>query len=212
MGTTTEPSKDRDVVGLSSETNPCYPAELEADVNIASGRTLRLRPIRPDDEKKLLDFHHYLSPGSIYLRYFSFHPDLSQDEVHHLTHVDYESRLALVIQNGAELVGVARYERYPGTTDAEVAFVVRDDHQHLGLGHRLFASLADAAWRRGITTFSALTLCRNYDMLSVFHHSGFPMTSSVSAGEVSIRLSVKPREETASPEAQHPLHEFHPWS
>jgi GNAT superfamily N-acetyltransferase len=100
----------------------------------------------------------------------------------------------LVIEDGDYLVGVARYERYPGTSEAEVAFVVRDDYQHLGLGHRLFSSLAGAAWSRGVRTFTAETLCRNRDMMSVFRHSGFPMTSSVSAGEFSVRLSIDPRD------------------
>ena len=62
--------------------------------------------------------------------------------------MDYVDRLALVIEDGDELVAVARYERYPDTPNAEVAFLVRDDYQHLGLGHRLLESLADAAWAR----------------------------------------------------------------
>lgn len=169
-----------------------YPTELEAVIVIDGGSALRLRPIRDIDEDKLLAFHSHLSADSIYCRYFSFHPELSRDEVYHLTHVDYDSRLALVIENGDELVGVARFERYPGTSDAEVAFVVRDDYQHLGLGRQLFASLAAAAWPRGISTFKAETLCRNHDMMSVFHHSGFPMTSTVSAGEISVRISIEP--------------------
>ena len=107
-----------------------------------------------------------------------------------MTNVDYEDRLALVIEDGDELVGVARYERYPNTSEAEVAFLVRDDYQHLGLGPRLLKDLASAARSRGITVFRAETLCRNHDMMSVFHHSGFPMTSSVSAGEISVRLSL----------------------
>jgi GNAT superfamily N-acetyltransferase len=176
----------------ASSTVARYPAELEAKVELGDGRTLRLRAIRGEDERRLFAFHRRLSAESIYTRYFSFHPELSVDELHHLTHVDYESRLALIVEDGDELIGVARYERYPGTSEAEVAFVVQDDYQRLGLGRRLFAGLAAAARARGITTFRAETLCRNHDMMSVFHHSGFPMTSSVSAGEISVRLSLEP--------------------
>jgi GNAT superfamily N-acetyltransferase len=178
--------------------NHHYPEELVERVTISGGRTLTLRPIRADDDEKLLEFHYRLSADSIYCRYFSFHAELSSDEVHHLTHVDYGTRLALVIEDGDDLVGVARYERYPTTTTAEVAFLVRDDYQHLGLGHHLFTSLAAAAWARGVTTFTAETLCRNHDMMSVFHHSGFPITSSVSAGQISVRMSIDPRDAAAS--------------
>lgn len=112
-----------------------YPEELYERVVIAGARTLVLRPIRAEDEEKLVSFHSHLSADSIYCRYFSFHPELSDEETYHLTHVDYEDRLALVLEDGVDLVAVARYERYPGTADAEAAFVVRDDYQHLGLGH-----------------------------------------------------------------------------
>lgn len=188
-----------------------YPQELEANIVIDGGKTLLLRAIRDADEDKLVDFHSHLSADSIYCRYFSFHPELSHDEVHHLTHVDYDSRLALVIEDGDELVGVARYERYPGTSDAEVAFVVRDDYQHLGLGSRLFASLAAAAWPRGISTFRAETLCRNHDMMSVFHRSGFAMTTTVSAGEISVRISVEPLDHPHLPAPPSTFRD-HPWS
>jgi GNAT superfamily N-acetyltransferase len=192
---------------------PCpYPKELVERVIIAGARTVVLRPIRAEDEEKLLTFHSHLSPDSIYCRYFSFHPELSGEETYHLTHVDYDDRLALVFEDGDDLVGVARYERYPGTNDAEAAFVVRDDYQHLGLGHRLFARLAAAAWARGVTTFTAETLCRNHDMLAVFRHSGFPLTSSVSAGEISVRISLDPREFGDSTRTVSSVMRDHPWS
>jgi GNAT superfamily N-acetyltransferase len=169
-----------------------YPTELETDIVVHTGATLHMRPIRSDDATKLIAFHHHLSFDSIYRRYFSIHPELSPAEVAHLTEVDYVDRLALVIEDGDELVAVGRYDRYPSTSTAEVAFVVRDDYQHLGLGHRLLEGLADAARARGITTLSAETLFENHDMMSVFRHSGFPMTTSSSRGEIDVSLSIEP--------------------
>ena len=191
-----------------------YPEKLVESFTISDGRTLTLRPIRADDDEKLLAFHYRLSADSIYCRYFSFHAELSSDEVHHLTHVDYGTRLALVVEDGDGdgLVGVARYERYPATSTAEVAFLVRDDYQHLGLGHHLFASLAAAAWARGVTTFTAETLCRNHDMMSVFHHSGFPLTSSILAGQISVRMSIDPRDAARSTRTSQNTLRDEPWS
>jgi GNAT superfamily N-acetyltransferase len=100
--------------------------------------------------------------------------------------------MALVIEDGGELVAVGRYDRYPNAPIAEVAFVVRDDYQHLGLGHRLLDALAKAAWERGITTLCAETLFTNHDMMSVFRHSGFPITTSSEFGEISVRLAIDP--------------------
>jgi GNAT superfamily N-acetyltransferase len=171
-----------------------FPAELQADVEVANGATLRLRPIRRDDAEKLVEFHALLSFDSIYRRYFSLHPVLSANEVKHFTQVDYVNRLALVVEDGDALVAVGRYDRYPESTTAEVAFVVRDDYQHLGLGHRLLEALAAAGWERGITDFSAETMSSNHDMMSVFRHSGFPVTSSSEFNEVSVRFSIDPQQ------------------
>jgi GNAT superfamily N-acetyltransferase len=178
-----------------------FPEELEADVHVPDGTTLRLRPIRCDDAEKLVEFHALLSFDSIYRRYFSLHPVLSANEVKHFTQVDYVNRLALVVEDHGQLVAVGRYDRYPESTTAEVAFVVRDDHQHLGLGHRLLDALAGAAWERGITTFSAETLSCNHDMISVFRHSGFPVATSSEYNEISVRFSIDPQANSAT--AQH---------
>ena len=169
-----------------------YPGELVAEFEVASGATLRMRPISAEDAKKLEAFHARLSFDSIYRRYFYEHPLLFADEVRRLTQVDYVDRLALVIEDGDDLVAVGRYDRGADTTTAEVAFVVRDDYQHLGLGHRLLEALAKAAWARGILTFSAETLFTNHDMMAIFRHSGYPLTTSVSRGEISVRFSIDP--------------------
>jgi GNAT superfamily N-acetyltransferase len=169
-----------------------FPEELRADITVSNGATLHLRPIRRDDAEKLVAFHAQVSSDSIYRRYFSLHPVLSANEVKHFTQVDYVNRLAIVVEDGNELVAVGRYDRYPESTTAEVAFLVRDDYQHLGLGHRLLEALAEAAWERGITNFSAETLSSNHDMMSVFLHSGFPVTTSSDFNEVSVRFSIDP--------------------
>ncbi len=176
-----------------------YPAELETDIVVRTGATLHMRPIRCGDADKLVAFHHRLSFDSIYRRYFSVHPELSATEVAHLTNVDYVDRLAFVIEDGDELVAVGRYDRYPSTPTAEVAFVVCDDYQHLGLGHRLLEALADAARARGITTLNAETLYENHDMMSVFRHSGLPMTSTFGRGDISVHLSLEPTVATNDP-------------
>jgi GNAT superfamily N-acetyltransferase len=165
---------------------------LSSEFTVTSGATFHLRPIRSEDAEKLVAFHACLSFDSIYRRYFSLHPTLTDEEVRHFTQVDYVNRLALVIEDGEELVAVGRYDRYPQIPTAEVAFVVRDDYQHLGLGHRLLDALAKAARERGITTLCAETLFSNHDMMSVFRHSGFPMTTSSEFGEISVRLAIEP--------------------
>src|SRR3712207_8225606 len=55
-------------------------------------------------------------------------------DLHHFTHVDHDTRVAFVLVLGDQVIGVGRYDRYPGTDDAEVAFLIEDAHQGRGLG------------------------------------------------------------------------------
>ena len=179
---------DPDQLGLLRPVG--YPAELESDGRMRDGRLIRLRPIRPDDERLLREFHERLSDQSIYHRYFFLHPRLSSTEVEHLTNVDYVDRLALVAEDAGNLVAVGRFDRLPGTNEAEVAFVVADNYQHRGLGSLLLRNLADAARDRGIESFTAQTMDENKDMIDIFMRSGFPVTTATEWGTVYVRFPI----------------------
>jgi len=171
-----------------------YPAELERDVATTTGLTLHLRPIRPGDADLLVAFHERLSPGAVYRRYFSWHPELSAKEVNRYTIVDYVDRLALIVTDGDALVAVGRYDRVPDSHDAEVAFIVADAYQHQGIGLLLLHNLAGAARLRGITSFSAETQADNRNMMNVFRESGFHVRASIDDEVLSVRFSIEPDE------------------
>lgn len=150
-----------------------------------------LRPMEPDDRDRLLRFHHALSPETIYLRFFSVHPELQPGEVQRFTHVDHDEREAIVAIVDDEIIGVARFDRMtPG--DAEVAFVVADAWQGKGVGRRLFDSLAVRASEVGVDRFIADTLPHNERMLGVFRRCGRPYRSSFDAGVVHVEIDLRP--------------------
>ena len=173
---------------------PNYPRGFDNDVVCSGNMTIHIRPIRPDDASRLAAFHRYLAPRSIYLRFFSFHPYLSERELENFTCVDYEDRFALVAELDGQLLAVGRYDRTPDTTEAEVAFVVADDFQHHGIGGLLLDELARAAMERGITTFVADTLQENHTMLDIFFHSGFLVSTGCEYGIVTLRFPIEPTE------------------
>ncbi|MFP5370000.1 MAG: N-acetyltransferase family protein, partial [Actinomycetes bacterium] len=120
------------------------PAHWEADVVAADGGTVHLRPIRPSDAEGLEGLMERSSDQTRYYRFFGPMKRLSERDLHRFTHVDHDARVAFVVLLGDQVVAVGRYDRLPGTTDAEVAFLVEDAHQGRGLGSVLLEHLAAA--------------------------------------------------------------------
>lgn len=169
-----------------------YPAHWEAAVVLADGGTVRLRPIRPDDAQRILDLHGRLSPDSRYYRYFTPRPSLTPQEAERLATVDHRTRVALVATLRDDVIGVGRFDVLPGTTDAEVAFVVEDAHQGRGLGSVLLEHLAAAAQERGVQRFSADVLADNRRMVRVFLDAGYRPSHAYDSGVVHLTIPVEP--------------------
>ena len=167
-----------------------YPAEWEADVVLTDGGTVHVRPVCPADADRLVAFHGRLSHQSIYYRFFSPRPRLSQDDVTRFTTVDYDDRMALVALLGDDLVGIASYDRWPGRREAEVAFTVDDEHQGRGVATVLLEHLAVIARSHGITRFTAEVLPENRKMLSVFKRAGFQAKSQFADGVVAVEMDI----------------------
>ncbi|HKC26928.1 MAG TPA: GNAT family N-acetyltransferase [Jatrophihabitans sp.] len=177
---------------------PVPPAHWEADVVVADGGTVHLRPIRPSDADALVEFHAGLSARTRYLRYFSAYPRIPDRDLYRFTHVDHRGRVALIAELAGEIIAVGRFERQADSDEAEVAFVVADAHQGRGIGSVLLEHLAAAAREVGIRRFMAVVLAENVGMIRVFRDAGYEMSRHVEYGEVNLEFAV---DETALTEA-----------
>jgi GNAT superfamily N-acetyltransferase len=113
------------------------------------------RPVRPDDASLFCRLWERLSPETVYRR---FHAPLRRPPVgaDRLVRVDHDLREALVAVVGGDVVGVARYDRSPADrSTAEVAVVVEDAWQGVGVGRQLLEQLTGLAARRGVRTLTA---------------------------------------------------------
>ncbi|MEZ5380774.1 MAG: GNAT family N-acetyltransferase [Microthrixaceae bacterium] len=175
-------------------TNPAppYPSGWEADVVLRDGGTVHLRPIVPEDADRLVAFHDRQSAESIYYRYFTARPRLSERDLRHLTQIDYHDRVAFVALLADDIVAVGRYERWGGRPAAEVAFFVDDDHAQRGLGTVLLEYLVAAARERGLRTFTASVLPANSKMLTVFSSAGFEVSRTFADGVVEVTFDLDP--------------------
>ncbi|HET8657837.1 MAG TPA: GNAT family N-acetyltransferase [Micromonosporaceae bacterium] len=171
------------------------PPVRSADVLLADGATVHLRPIRPDDADAVVALHSRFSLRTRYLRYFSPYPRIPPRDLTRFVEVDHWDREALVAELDDQLIAVGRYERLgAGAPDAEVAFVVEDAHQGRGVGSALLEHLAAAALEAGITRFVAEVLPENAPMLRVFADAGYQVRREYADGVVHLDFPIAPNE------------------
>jgi len=114
------------------------------------GTEVEIRPIRPQDEPLMVQFHSVLSDRTVYLRYFcslSLAARTAHERLVRICFVDPETETVLVAarrnpQTGEEsILAVGRLNRLPGKNEAEVAILVSDEFQGHGLGSELMRRL-----------------------------------------------------------------------
>ncbi|MDH4061250.1 MAG: GNAT family N-acetyltransferase, partial [Aquincola sp.] len=154
-----------------------YPAELVETIEW-QGRTLTLRPIRPEDEAQHLEFLSRLDPVDIRMRVFYSRRSIERSELARLTQIDYEREMAFIAtaalpKGGEETLGVVRATCDPDNRDAEFGIVVRSDLKGGGLGERLLRKLIDYLRARGTQRLVATVLRENQRMLDLAAQLGF---------------------------------------
>jgi RimJ/RimL family protein N-acetyltransferase len=173
-----------------------YPSDLVELAYLDDGVAVEFRPIVPEDRDRLDRLFYRLSPKTVYRRFFTSLSRLIPAHLDRLVNVDYTDRLALVAVIDDEVVAVARYDRLPDPTEAEVAVLVEDAWQHRGLATRLLWRLSAAARERGVELFVAGVLGENRPMMGLLQVLSDDLETTMQDGEYSVRIglaAVRPR-------------------
>jgi acetyltransferase len=173
-----------------------YPVEYVAPWTLHDGTDVLIRPIRPEDEPLLVEFHHTLSEQSVYQRYF--HPFPLSERIAHerltrIAFINYEREMALVAERRDEaykphIIGVGRLIKLRGGKEAEFAILISDEYQHQGLGTELLSRLVAIGRREGVKRIIADILPDNAAMIRVSEQVGFTCRYSAEDGVVKAEL------------------------
>lgn len=177
--------------GTPTEEIGLPPSHWEADVLLRDGGTAHIRPVSPDDEQLMVEFYSRVSDESKYYRFFSPMPRLSDRDVRRFTHVDHRERVALVMILGGRMIAVGRYD-VVRPSEAEVAFLVEDQHQGRGIGQLLLEHLAQAGRERGVERFVAEVLPDNNKMIQTFREAGYRVASGYADGVITLEFPIDP--------------------
>jgi len=170
-----------------------YPSELEERV-AHRGRSLILRPIRPEDTASHRQFLSRVAPQDLYMRFFRAVRELPESDLAHFTQIDYDREMAFiaVAADGAEageVLGVARACADPDNTAAEFALLVRSDLKGQGLGTLLMRKLIGYCRGRGTSELWGSVLMDNAAMLHLARTLGFHVRATQqNVGEIVLEL------------------------
>ncbi len=166
---------------------------LGAPVVLRDGSHVRVRQGHRSDRKLLLRGFERLSPESRYRRFLAPMPEMTEAMVCYFTevdHYDHESIIALEEETG-EAIGVVRYVRSTERPDAaEFAVTVIDAWQRRGVGTLLLEVISARARAEGVTSFTALMLASNQEMMEVLNGLGPVRIVDRDAGTVEIEMSI----------------------
>jgi GNAT superfamily N-acetyltransferase len=169
-----------------------YPEELEIFRTTRKGLNMLLRPAKITDEPLLKDFFYDLSEDSLYKRFFSARKDMPHKRLQDFVAVDYSRKmeiLATIEEKEKEIIiGLGQYELNSDMHSAEVALVVRDRFQGLGIGRELLSYLVYLAKRQGLLGFTGEVLVENRSMVRLFEKMGFDTEKRSEEGVYLMRM------------------------
>jgi nucleotide-binding universal stress UspA family protein/RimJ/RimL family protein N-acetyltransferase len=152
---------------------------------------MTIRPIRPEDEPLMVEFHKTLSDRSVYLRYFgivSLEKRIMHERLRRVCFIDYDREIVLVIdlksRNGIhQILGVGRLIKEHGTDEAEFAILISDPWQGKGLGSELLKLLVAIGRKERLRRITGVISGENVTMRQVSEEVGFHLHFDEAAGE-----------------------------
>jgi acetyltransferase len=159
-----------------------YPEKYKSLWKLRDGRTVILRPIKPEDEPLWLDMFHNFSQESLHFRLFQ---TIIEPVAHEFSarycNIDYDRELAIVAEmedNGQrKMLGVVRLNIDPSENSGEISFIVADPWQGQGIGSKMVDYVIEICKDKKLQKINAVMLPDNFRAIQLFREMGFSIES-----------------------------------
>ncbi len=167
-----------------------YPKQYVTLRTLKNGATVRLRPIKPEDENRFNELFKSLSEESVRLRFFQTIRELSHDTLTRYCNLDYDREIAIVaeVPDQNRIVGVVRIVTDLSGKTGEFAIMVDDKWQGFGLGSKLMDVIFDVAKDLRLERIYSYVSRGNTKMIQMSIKKGF---DTESADEYIVTMSKK---------------------
>lgn len=177
-----------------AESGRLYPDKIACTHTFKDNLRVHFRAIKPSDEDEMRRLFYRFSDQAVYYRYFSPIKTMPHDRMQEYVNVDYRlvmSIVGVIEESGREkILAEARYVRRKDKDGrfADVAFIVDESFQGLGIASFLFNLLIRVARENGIEGFTADVLADNKSMLKVFEKTNFPVNAVLAYGTYELTI------------------------
>jgi acetyltransferase len=159
-----------------------YPVEYTTTRKVG-GVEVTLRPIRPEDEPLMVEFHRTLSDRSVHFRYLgslSLRERTLHQRLRRVCFIDYDREIALVADwkkgdGSHQILGVGRLIKEHGANEAEFAVLISDPWQGKGLGTELLTLLVQIGRKERLHRIIGHIAADNITMKRVSEEVGFDL-------------------------------------
>ncbi len=163
------------------------------------GKQINFRPLLPSDEFESRNFFYSLQEDTIYYRFFNKRKVFSREMLQRQwAGVDYRRNMSIIgrrqIGRRKQIIAIGSYAETEENA-AEVAFLVSEDLQGMGIGSYLLEILEGIARKNGYTSFVATVLAENRKMIRVFQKR-YPHARLIrtGGGEVEVEMDFDQRD------------------
>ncbi|MDO8726418.1 MAG: bifunctional acetate--CoA ligase family protein/GNAT family N-acetyltransferase [Candidatus Methanoperedens sp.] len=172
-----------------------YPEKYKSLWKLRDGRTILLRPIKPEDEPLWLEMFHNFSQESLHFRLFqTMLGPVAHEFSARYCNIDYDRELAIVAEieedGNRKMLGVVRLNLEPSEKTGELSFIVTDTWQGHGLGSKMVDYMIEICKDKRLESINAIMLTENYRAIKLLQEMGFaiePPSDGIQKAKLDLR-------------------------
>lgn len=172
-----------------------YPSHISTTAEFKGGISIKFRAIKPSDEEGMRKLFYRFSDQMIFYRYFYLVQTMTHDQMQEYVNVDYSQEMSVVglvgKSDSEKIIAEARFVKDEESNCGEVAFLIDEAYQGIGLGTYLLQLLIKLARNLGLEGLTAEVLPENKSMIKLFQKTDHPLENDIVNGTCYMKMHFK---------------------
>jgi acyl-CoA hydrolase/ribosomal protein S18 acetylase RimI-like enzyme len=177
------------------ESSFLYPHNIIERHTFRGNLEVRFRPIRPSDEGQMRRLFYRFSDQDVYARYFSNIRSMPHGKMQQYVNVNWNEVMSIVGLTGplgqGRIIAEGRFIKIPTYPHAELAFVVDEEFQNLGISSYLLKMITKIAKKKGVKAFTFEVLFSNTAMMKVFKKNFKKVEATLEEGIYNVSIPLE---------------------